>query len=178
MVENNILEHYRAGIRGFLLSQDDEEIRTTVPEFQSIILEEALSCAKNEIIGVYNCAKRNLWTQDATKIVTEKISQASGHIVARLVYVPSGDGYIGAIGNLREAAIQVPNGVLQNEGLTTFIVVDGKITLAVGDKDDKPLLLFPRGLDGFTAQAVTFASNLWTFTTERLDSNDMERSHE
>ena len=178
MVENDLLEHYRAGIRGFLLSQKDEEIRTTVPEFQSIILEEVLSFAKNEIIGVYNCDKRNLWTQGATKIVTDKIAEANGHIAARLVYVPSGDGYIGAIENLKGIAMQVPNGVLRNEGFTTFIVVDGKITLAVGDKDDKPLLLFPSGLDGFTAQALTFASDLWKFTTENSDLNDTERSHE
>ena len=177
MVDNNLLDHYRAGIRRILSSQADEEIRTIVPEFQSIILEEMLSFAKKEIVGVYNCAKGNLWTQKATEIVNEKIQNRLERVETRIVYVPSNNEYIGEIRNLKGGARFLPRrSVLRGENVTTLFVVDGKITLAVGDKDDKPLLLYPSGVVGFTAQILDFASDLWEFSDG--DSDSMERSHE
>ena len=178
MVEDKLLANYRAGIRRILLSHDDEVIRTSVPEFQSIILEEMLSFATKEIVGVYNCAKGYLWTQKANEIVNSKTVGSPKRVEIRIVYVPSDDGYIGEIGKLRNETKAVPRGTLQGEGLTSFFVVDGKITLAVGDESDKPLLLYPGGADGFTEKILVFASDLWKFSSKHSDSLDIERSHE
>lgn len=158
MVDNEILNQYREGVRGLLQSGAKEEVRSSVPEFQSIILEEVLSFAQKEIVGVYNCAKVKLLTGNAKDILKEK-KVANVHI--KVICLP--DEGCSITCDLAEIFKQLPSKMKFSDSLLTVVVVDGSVTLAIGGGVGDPLLLYPGGLEDFTQSALKFANDLWTY---------------
>lgn len=173
MVDNELLNQYRDGVRRLLQSGAKEEVRSSVPEFQSIIFEEVLAFAKKEIVGVYDCAKVKLLTDKTREILKEKITSK---IDLKFICL-SHNGCHADCDSLQIFKKLPPEMAFQDSRLT-IIVVDGSITLAIGDCSGDPLLLYPGGLEGFTQQALKFVNELWAYArNDSSNSIDVEGSH-
>ena len=159
MADSELLKQYRDGVRRLLQSGAKEEVRSTVPEFQSIILEEVFSFAKKEIIGVYNCARVKLLSEEIKAILEKK---KVANIDIKVLCIPHA-GCPSSCDSL-EFFRKLPANLNFSDSQLTIVVVDQSITLAIGDCSEAPLLMYPGGSDDFTGQALKFANELWTFT--------------
>ena len=173
MVDNELLNQYRDGVRRLLQSGAKEEVRSSAPEFQSIILEEVLRFAKKEIVGVYNCAKVKLFTDKAKEILKEK---KAIKVDIKVICLP----HEGCPSNCDSLDVfkKLPLRMNFSDSQLTIVVVDESVTLAIGEDSGAPLLLYPGGVEAFTQQALKFVNELWTFAlNDSSGSIAVEGSH-
>ena len=157
MIDSDILDRYREGVRALLSAPKEEQIGTAIPEYQLIILEELLSSARHSIAVVCNEKKMFLWTEKVLKIIKDN---STANFDIKIVVANAGEESI--LLSLGNVARVLSKGVSGQDNFMTVVVVDGRNCMVVGPAPGDDMVLFVGGDTARTKLCTSFVDDAWS----------------